>query len=124
MRDLGITLDGSRAERLGFDEAIFAEGKSAAQLDAKPEFALEGVLERVDVEGFGTIDGQGLAFHIEREPALQIGGLDKSLIERQFDSVREAHGRMRTLELQNRTIRETGLTAEGAPGSATEGAPD
>ena len=34
MRDLAITLDESRGARLGFDEAIFSEGKSVAQLGA------------------------------------------------------------------------------------------
>lgn len=34
MRDHAITLDESRGDRLGFDEAIFSEGKSDAQLGA------------------------------------------------------------------------------------------
>jgi hypothetical protein len=41
MRDLAITLDNSRRGRLGFDEAIFSEGKSVAQLAALIDDAVE-----------------------------------------------------------------------------------
>ena len=41
MRDLAITLDDSRRARLGFDEAIFSEGKSVAQLVALIDDAVE-----------------------------------------------------------------------------------
>ena len=34
MKDLGILLDHDRERRIGFDEAIFAESKSIAQLEA------------------------------------------------------------------------------------------
>lgn len=41
MKDLGILLDREREQRLGFDEAIYAAGKSGAQLQALVEDALE-----------------------------------------------------------------------------------
>lgn len=41
MRDLAITLDRERSARLGFDEAIFAEGKSVEQLAALIDDATE-----------------------------------------------------------------------------------
>ncbi len=48
----------------------------------------------------------------------------RDVVERQHEFIKAAHDRMHTLEIQNRTIRETGLMAESAPGSATDGAPD
>ena len=41
MIEHGILLDHTREERLGFDEAVYAAGKSVAQLDAIAAHALQ-----------------------------------------------------------------------------------
>jgi len=47
MKDHGIVLDHLREERLGFDEAIYAAGKSVAQVDALVQNAIEARARRL-----------------------------------------------------------------------------
>jgi len=47
MTEHGIQLDHEREQRLGFDEAIYSEGKTVAQLDAIIAHCIEGRLRRL-----------------------------------------------------------------------------
>jgi NCAIR mutase (PurE)-related protein len=47
MIEHGILLDHSREQRLGFDEAIYAAGKTVAQLDAIVAQAVEARARRL-----------------------------------------------------------------------------
>lgn len=47
MKEHGIVLDHLREERLGFDEAIYAAGKSVAQVDALAQNAIESRARRL-----------------------------------------------------------------------------
>ena len=59
MIEHGILLDHTREERIGFDEAIFAAGKSVAQLDAIVAQATEAraprLFTRLDAEKFHSL---------------------------------------------------------------------
>lgn len=59
MIEHGIQLDHEREQRLGFDEAIYAAGKSVAQLDAIVAHAIEArahrLFTRLDAEKFHSL---------------------------------------------------------------------
>ena len=59
MKEHGILLDHSREQRIGFDEAIYAAGKSVAQLDAIVAQAIEArgrrLFTRLEAEKFHSL---------------------------------------------------------------------
>ena len=59
MKSHGIVLDHLREERLGFDEAIYAAGKSVAQVDVLAQDAMESrarrLFTRLDPEKFAAL---------------------------------------------------------------------
>ena len=65
MTEHGILLDHERERRLGFDEAIYAAGKSAQQIDAIVAHAVEARQRRL----FTRLDRQGEAGISARSPS-------------------------------------------------------
>lgn len=79
MRDHAITLDESRGDRLGFDEAIFSEGKSVAQLGALIDDAVQRGVRRLftrlsDAQFTALGDSQRAAIRYDAESRTGVVG--------------------------------------------------